>query len=485
MKHINVVKHVLVLWLSVALLPLAAWAGEEMPDPKTYMPTTREIMKQKASFDDNRDLLKTYHPKDVLPSDIWKWMYFDVEEMKKQTAEILGFTAPELVGKIAPEIKPGKYTYKDVERYPGLKELFPPVVLTTIKAGGPPFVCYIMDFEIEPTRQLHWSLPVCKATKRNMGKTKLDKDGYIVPRSWQGGVPFPRPSGEFKARQVYYNMEKRSNNYDYCFRVTGEGFGLNKKHKIDGHYQYTQREIKLMGRAYLPPFGWFDRRAEEEGEFRATSRVMLEPRALRGLVNLLIRYDDPNRMDPTLMYIPMLRRIRKMSSTDTQDPLGDSSFDDTGFISQKITPKKYPYKFEIIDEREYLLPFSYNSGKAWVDKKNGYAIRDLGLVRRPCYGLQMTQLSPNYIYSRRIYYIDKETFVPAWAEFYDQKGRLYRRYNVAYTFIPVTGQLLPHGTPTWQVDHVDRHSSYQIVVIMPANFSRSEFNIENLIRRGK
>ncbi|MCP4574693.1 MAG: DUF1329 domain-containing protein, partial [Deltaproteobacteria bacterium] len=196
--------------------------AEKMPPAETYLPATSEIMSQKASFDDNRDLMVTYHPKDVLPPDVWKWMCFDVAEMKKQTAEILGFTAPELVGKIAPEIKPGKYTYKDMARLPGLKELFPKVFQKTITAGGPPFVCNIMDFEIEPTRQLHMSLPACEITKKNLGKAKLDKDGYLVPRSWQGGIPFPRPSGKFKAQQVYYNFEKRSSSYDSCYRLTGE-----------------------------------------------------------------------------------------------------------------------------------------------------------------------------------------------------------------------------------------------------------------------
>ena len=48
--------------------------------------------------------------KDVLPPEIWDLVATDVEEAKKQTAEILGFRSPELVGKIAPEIKLGKYT---------------------------------------------------------------------------------------------------------------------------------------------------------------------------------------------------------------------------------------------------------------------------------------------------------------------------------------------------------------------------------------
>jgi len=478
-------KYILILYVSAALFPLVSLAGEKMPTPDTYLPTTDEIMKQKASYDDKRDLFKTYHPKDVVPQEAWKWMHFDMEEMKKKTAEILGFTAPELVGKIAPEIKPGKYTYKDLKKYPGLKKLFPPIRINTIKAGELPFVCNLMDFEIEPTRQFHWSLPLCEVTERNLGKTKLDKDGYIVAGSWQGGVPFPNPSGEFLAQQVYYNMEKRSTNYDYCFSITGEGLAFDKNLKIDKYNKYIRKSLKLMGRSFFPPSGWFDMRAESRGEFDTAVTTILEPRSTRGLVMLRLRYDDPYKMNPMLVYLPQLRRIRKMSATDTQDPNGDQTWDDMDFIAQKITPKRYPYKFEITEEREYLLPFSYDAGKAWVDSKNGYAIRDLGLQRRVCFVLQMTQTDPNYVYSKRVYYVDKETFYPAWAEFYDQKGRLYRTWDLAPGFFPEMGQLGPHGTPAWQVDYVDTHSSYQVLVLLPANNSRREFRIENLIRSGK
>jgi hypothetical protein len=240
-----------------------------------------------------------------------------------------------------------------------------------------------------------------------------------------------------------------------------------------------------MGRALFPPFGWFDERAEKRGEYTADATQIFEPRANRGTVTMLLRYDDPYTMDPMMIYVPSLRRIRKMSTTDTQDPLGDSTYDDIGFIRQKITPNRYPYDFDIVDEREYLFPFSYNSARSWIDSNNGYALRDLGLMRRSCYVLQMTQKDPNYIYSKRVYYIDKETFAPGWAEFYDQKGSLYRTFNISRVFIPETGQIVSHGTPSWQVDYVDTHSSCQLLIMMPASFSRKDFSLEFLIKKGK
>ena len=59
-----------------------------------------------------------------------------------------------------------------------------------------------------------------------------------------------------------------------------------------------------------------------------------------------------------------------MSATDTQDPINgqDLIYDDNEGFSQKITPLRYPYTFEIIEEREYLIPISID-GTEYVDSK--------------------------------------------------------------------------------------------------------------------
>jgi hypothetical protein len=487
MKYINTLKYILIICLTAALLPLAAWAADEYewPAPENWLPSADEALNKKKTIDDPADLFKTWHPRDIVPPEMWKLLVHDQEEMKKQTKESLGFASPELVGKIAPEIKPGNYTYQDLEKHPGLKELFTPVIYKTIKKGGPPFVCSIMDFVIEPTQQLHWPLPVCEATRKNVGKTKLDDQGYIVPKTWQGGVPFPKPSGKFKAQQVFYNMEKRFTQWDDCNFLTGEGLAFDKNLKVDKYNKYFKKTIRFMGRCLLPPYGWFDERAEKRGEFKAYTVAIFEPRANKGLGTMLYMYDSPKKPDPMMMYLPSMRRIRKFAATDTQDPNGDVCYDDMTYLSQKITPDKFPYKFEIIGEREYLLNVSYDSAGAWVDSKNGYAIRNLHLMRRPVYVLQMTQTDSSYIYSKRIYYVDMETFQPFWGEFYDQKGRLYREYNVSMNFFPECGMLVSYGDFAWQVDHVDTHSSYQMLTYMPARFTRDNFELKEMIKYGK
>jgi hypothetical protein len=242
---------------------------------------------------------------------------------------------------------------------------------------------------------------------------------------------------------------------------------------------------KFMGRTLFPPYGWFDEHAERTGLFWSSSVITLEPRSQRGTVLLNHKYDDPDKMDRWLVYVPSLRRIRKMNPTDTQDPAGDLTYDDFVIISQKINPKRYPYKFEIIEERDYLLPIGYNTGKVWIDSKNGYTLREVQFMRRPCYVLQMTQMDKNYVYSKRVLYIDKETFRSGFSVNYDQNGRLYRTQVQALVFMSDTGQITTYGTHSFQFDHLDLHSSFQLPVPFPASFERRDFSIEYLINRGK
>jgi hypothetical protein len=227
-----------VFCFAVTVLTSLTYAEEQLPHPKTYMLSPSQVSKIIKMLDDPKDLIVTYPLKDAVPPEVYSMLTFDIDEAKKLTEEIVGLRSPDLVNKIAPEIKPGNYTYQDLENSPGLKDLFIPEFLRHIKPGGPPLIGNVPEFEIIPTRQIYWYTKFCRATKENLGKTKLDKDGYIVPMSWQGGVPFPRPSGNFKAQQIYYNFEKRTENFERCVTLNGESMSFDKNLEMDKYNQY-------------------------------------------------------------------------------------------------------------------------------------------------------------------------------------------------------------------------------------------------------
>ena len=112
---------------------------------------------------------------------------------------------------------------------------------------------------------------------------------------------------------------------------------------------------------------------------------------------------------------------------------------------QKLSPNRYPYKFEVIDEREFLVMAPTVDGAEYIASK-GMEFRNVRLERRPIYVVKLTQLDPSYVYGHRIFYIDKETFLYYHVENYDRKGRLYRTWDGNYGWMPEMGDLNWCGT---------------------------------------
>ena len=485
-KKIRIATIFFSLWLTLAFIVPLAFAKD--PDPETYLPRPEQLLKEKKLLDDPRSLMTKFHPSKILPPEIWSQLTWDKKEMSDMWAEIVGFKSPDVVGKIAPEIKPGKYTYKDLEKYPGLKELMMPEFIEHyIKPGGPPLAGNIPEFEIIPTRQYYYSLPIAKATKENLGKAKLDEAGYIIESSWTGGFPFPKPSGKFKARQVFANYFKKYWLFGYNMRIMGVAYGFNKNLKKDFDCLYSTDCIRLSKRTIMPPFGYYDERARKKGEEKAYFNVVFSPRDIKGTAIMHYYYEDPNRYTQSMMYVPSLRRIRKMSSSDTQDPINgqDITYDDQDGFAQKMSPTRYPYKMELIgDVREYLWPVSVD-GTEYVDSKDGYSIKNVKMVRRPMYTVNMIQQDKNYVYSRRLVYVDAETFLSTVFFFYDQKGRLYRSQNSPVAFLEESGQFIGNGSPVVLRDYIDLHTTVVTLFTAPVFWERSQFTLKNMSRHGK
>lgn len=388
-----------------------------------------------------------------------------------------------MVGKVAPEIKPGKYTYADRDKHPGLQKLMIPAHWARFKPGGPPLAGNFSEIEVVPTRQYYWALAIAKATQANEGKTRLDAKGYMEPASWVSGLPFPKPSGPFKAQQIVYNWKRRALAGGTSWLVanirqwTG---GLRE----DAHSVTEQWDLQLAGRAFIEPFGWYDQRAKDQGEYAGTILYFHAPRDSFGNALYLLRYLDKSKFDAFYFYLNFFRRTRKLSTTDTQDAVGgsDAIYEDKDGFEQKLSPTRYPYKFELIGEREYLFPYS-TDGAETITKK-GVELRGLKFQRRPVNVIQLTQMDKNYVCSKRIMYIDKETFLLLHAANYDQKGRLYRTWDTVFAFHPDMGIF-----GKWiyvEHDYIDTHSTIIQKYAIPATWvGREQVDLGVLYRRGK
>lgn len=459
----------------------------QFSDPKAWLPKPGDLAKHKKMFDDPSPVLKTFGPQKVLPKEIYDHFVYDVEEMKNLWSDLIGFKSPDIVGKLHPEITPGKYTYKDVQGSPAFQELMAPFIYDRIKPGGPPLAGCIPEFEIVPTSQYYYPLPFAEATKRNIGKTKQTTDGYIITTSWKGGLPFPKPSGPFKAQQVIYNFYARGDDFEQNMYAILNYVGIDKNLKVDVLGLNSVRKIRLAARSLGPvdTIPYLDKRSMNNEEKTVEIFEFHAPRDTNGMLRYQLTSLNPDKPDEAYMYIPAMRRIRKMTASDTQDSIGgaDYCFDDLGGLQQKLTPKLFPYKYELVGEREYLFPIHSRDGTEFLTSDTS-EYRNVKMERRPCYVVQMNQMDPHYIYSKRILYIDKETFIPFGYMNYDQKDRLYRSWWSARGWIPEMALFGGVGCYGMYTDHIDNHCTAMIMATFPVFYNRKDVSIFSAVKKG-
>ena len=468
-----------VIFLALGMKVPMLWAGEEFK-----VVTLKDLDDSKKLLDDPRPyLVEALSYKKILPPGVYAKLSYDVESMKKLWAEIVGFRAPDEVGKIAPEIMPGTYSYKDKEKYPGLKALMTEDYYKRFNPGAPPFAGNFPEIKVVPTRQYYWALPIAEATKKYVGQTKLDdKTGIIKEETYVVGYPFPRPEGKFKANQIIYNWSKRFWSWDSQY-IIQDSKGWTGSHREDNTLSADGWMLRLKGRV-MEPYGWFDERAKEQGEDRIFSYKFYSPRDMFGNIISAGKYLSPDKFDQMMIYVSALRRVRLMSATDVQDIVGgaDTIYCDSEIFSQKLSTNVFPSKSEVIAERELLLPVQ-RDGSGYMSSK-GLEYLNFEWERRPVYVVKMTQLDKNFVYGHRILYFDKETLMLRFVENYDQKGRLYRTSESIMSFAPEMG--VPLYGENLARDHLDLHSSFVRTFMTPyPSIDRSKVSLGHLVTKGK
>ena len=179
-----------------------------------------------------------------------------------------------------------------------------------------------------------------------------------------------------------------------------------------------------------------------------------------------------------------LRRIRKLSSTDRQDQAvgQDICFDDASMFAQTLRPDRYPYETTVLEEREFLVPAYTFDASDYLDSKDGWKWKGLKFERRPMWVLEMKQLDKNYIYSKRVFYFDKETLLPHLHLMYDQKGRLYRMNDIEWGMVAPLGYF--NTVHVNNCDFIDEHCTWTYAPSYPALWlDRKDLSLRSMMKQ--
>jgi hypothetical protein len=403
-------------------------------DDADYCKRRNYTMNQKKHFSAAISLLAVTLASLMLLASIALAWESEVPDLAKDWENMMGFTAKSKTGNVAPEIKPGvvidSSNYKD---YPGLRELLPEGLYNRLEPNA---YAPLAPIKIKETDQYHFSRGCLEMTLESAKTVKLAQDGVTV-EGFKGGIPFIHPkSGNELIQWV-----------DWFY--AGDSFAFRPARMLlFGKDNKLEREMRqqINGILYYGSMDW--RKGKDlpnaDGIHHVGSGVFVYPRDISGTSYVRKRFLDGDKPDEFLLYVASMRRVRRMSGRDTQDPLfgSDLLWDDYKMFWQKLSAKEFPNEYKMLPEREMLAPTWVDYD--WPDDRITAGYKDYSLEqtangsmlhygswqRRAVLTVEVISKDPAYVYGKRVLHNDMESTGQLESDMYDQSGRLWRVFQM-------------------------------------------------------
>ncbi|MEB2344299.1 MAG: DUF1329 domain-containing protein [Deltaproteobacteria bacterium] len=313
-----------------------------------------------------------------------------------------------------------------------------------------------MQLEIGPAfRDYSPAAVYQEATTRNRGKSSIGPDGSL--EGYVAGQPFPMDEidcqGDPQAGvKVAWDLDRRwegagvSGHAYYSYWDRGEELPL--------YYEGTARNIWLSGRPE-PQY------ADQGGDlFRGEKRKLaygvevLAPYDAKGIALINYRYKSSQgplaqaRNDDTWVYVPTLRRVRRISTAQRTDAVSgtDFTFDDFGGFFG-VVPQ---YEWQCLGRMDILAPVN-SKVRAYPYAKNhnfgpyGLSMADDRWELRKAIKVRLTPRNADHPYAHKDIYVDENTSEALYSFAYDQKDELWK---------------IIYHNKRWSEDH-DRYKAWE------------------------
>jgi len=330
-----------------------------------------------------------------------------------------------------PSFKPG-----DVISFETLEEL-KPFLPKEVWANRDFFFFEGMKLEVGPFYENYAPASVySEATAKFAGQSKLGPDGSL--EGYTTGQPFPIDKIDCKGDpdagtkmiwDFHYRWAPPSgvSSFYYSYWDRGEELPL--------YYEGTGGGVELSHRpepSLLEQGGDMFR-----GETRknASGAEVTAPFDARGIMLLSYRYKESDmplakaRNDDTWVYVPTLRRVRRISTAQRTDAISGTDFTlDDLFSFNGVVPQ---YEWKCLGEQNVIAPFNTKvKGYPYVKDQNfgpyGLSFANDRWDLRHAVIVRMTPRNSDHPYAYKDIYIDKETLQPLYSFAHDQKQELWK-----------------------------------------------------------
>ncbi len=294
-----------------------------------------------------------------------------------------------------------------------------------------------MKIEIGPTqRDYSEAQAFHDATKRWQKEAKLGRDGALV--DFVAGQPFETETIDCKgdpdaAKKIIWNFNKAWNgsgwktSFFYSYWDRGEQLPL--------YYKGTSEGV-LLSQRVEPEY------TESRGDVFLKEKRLAgggvhvdEPFDARGIMTLSYRYKgsdaplDEARNDDLWVYIPDLRRVRRISQAQRTDSIQGTDFTMDDLRSFAGIPPQY--EWTCLGEARVLHPInSTQLGYPYNDDYNygpyGFSYANDRWELRDAFIVRFNPKNEDHPYHHKDIWIDRQTYQPLYSAAYDRKQELWK-----------------------------------------------------------
>jgi len=210
----------------------------------------------------------------------------------------------------------------------------------------------------------------------------------------------------------------------------------------------AQRDMWYTSRLYVDPKP--DLPNNKDGvRYKESMHPILEPFDLKGVGYTANRYISPDRQDDTWLYMPSLRRVRRLSSSQRSDALFGQDIDLDSYYGYGGQIPWFDWNY--LGEKEMLASFHSEAYPAKYCEPPGDFIFCDNWEKRKVYVIEGVPKMPQYAYGKRLLFMDKETYFFAYSDIFDRAGQLWKvvlnQWSFKHKATPTLGEEYPDEMP--------------------------------------
>lgn len=320
-----------------------------------------------------------------------------------------------------------------------------------------------------------------KATRDNAGNVALGADvGQIS--GWIAGRPFveepsledPRAGEKLAWNYKYgYNWGDNAAIYPFYWKYRNmESGDVERTLKFNFHF------LNYMGRVNQEPLPNIEPNPSEL--YRSIYVQVLDPYDVKNTQLLIQRNSDDLKRDNAWLYLGFQRRVRRLATGQVTDAFlgSDIMIEDFEGYNGRVSDMNWNY----IETKNVLLPF-YNHNDMTLDADThkddeGYQVvafagkggcyPNVEWQLRKAYVVEATPVDDSHPMSKRVFYMDAQTFTIPRTNIYDRAGNLWKKW--------IIGQSHPdHHLPNNKGSGVSIDDAFAMVDIQAGHCTTGQF----------